>query len=419
MQSRRKYNYLFIAILALLVAMCTTTSKTSRTNLATLYHPDKQFAQLDAVAFNTSDTTSDVYVKVNFNDLLYQKDLYSGQYRCSYRLSFILKKSYESAEIVSTGSLVYGDSVNYGKIASCTHSFQVPARYPDNYVLEIELYDLNRKASSWKYLNIWKSSRNGRQEFLAFDRNEDLLFRNYLSPGETFRLLTGLADVNTLTVSCYYRDFPVARPPYVEDKDKSFDYRPDSLFIIPVTEGRSEWMELRRQGFYHFRKDTTQRDGFTLFIFEDGYPELFSADQLREPLRYITTRKEYDSLMSAEQPKAAVDNFWLKTAGSEERARTLIQKYYTNVEESNRYFTSYIEGWKTDRGLIFTVLGKPNYVYRSDNSEEWLYGEPQNRNSLSFVFARVNNPFTDNDYMLLRTPTYKEPWFITVQSWRR
>jgi GWxTD domain-containing protein len=154
-------------------------------------------------------------------------------------------------------------------------------------------------------------------------------------------------------------------------------------------------------------------------VFDEGFPEIYTPEQLRAPLKYITTNKEFDLLMASDQPKAAVDNFWLSKAGNEERAKSLIQKYYRNVEESNAYFTSYLEGWKTDRGLIYTVLGKPNYVYRSENTEEWIYGEPEHRNSLWFTFVKVKNPFTDRDYMLLRSPTFKDPWNITVQSWRR
>jgi GWxTD domain-containing protein len=137
------------------------------------------------------------------------------------------------------------------------------------------------------------------------------------------------------------------------------------------------------------------------------------------PLRYITAKAEYEKITESVDQKEAVDQFWLNTAGTPARAKTLIQKYYNNVEEANRYFSSYHEGWKTDRGIVFIIFDRPDYVYRSDNTEEWIYGEPEHRNSLRFDFIKVKNPFTDNDYMLLRNPSMKDPWYITVQSWRR
>jgi GWxTD domain-containing protein len=205
----------------------------------------------------------------------------------------------------------------------------------------------------------------------------------------------------------------------VEGREAVFQYKPDSIFLVPLFNGESDWLELPDHGFYHFQKDTSLRDGFTVFRFPDSYPDLTVANQLWGPLRYITSRKEFDSLMLSQNTKAAVDEFWLKTARTQERALVLLQKYYLHVEEANRYFQSYHEGWKTDRGLIYVVFGKPTYVYRGEGIEEWVYGEPQNRNSLRFTFIKVKNPFTDNDYMLLTSPTFKDPWFITVQSWRR
>ena len=412
--------YHFIVVMALfLAAGCASTNQTSRINLAFLYHPEKQFANLESVVYHLNDTASDIYVKVNFSDLLYAKDPFSGLYICSYRLSCKMWKGYEEGEVVFFSSELSGDSINYGRNAGTIHSFQLPARYPGNYIVALELFDMNRKASTVQYVNILKSDRAGRQNFLVFGQEDQLLFRTYLYPDQGFKIVTDDREQATLTVNCYFRDFPLARPPYLEDREPVFNYLPDSVFLLPLSSGQTGRIALNRRGFYHIRKDTTRREGLTLFIFEEGFPEIFSAEQLREPLKYITTKKEFDSLMASSQPKAAVDNFWLTMAGSPERAKSLIQKYYGNVEESNLYFTSYHEGWKTDRGLIYTVLGKPNYVYRSDDSEEWIYGEPQHRSSLRFTFLKVKNPFSDNDFMLLRSPTFKEPWFITVQSWRR
>jgi GWxTD domain-containing protein len=260
---------------------------------------------------------------------------------------------------------------------------------------------------------------SGKQNFLVVNRNNGLIFKDYIPEGEQFKIITDKPELKYLFVSHYQREFPVARPPYTEDRDQVFIYKPDSAFIMPLFNGETDWMVLDKPGFYHFRKDTINRAGLTLYNFPGGFPEINTAEQLRDPLRYITSRKEYDTLMEAVDVKAAVDDFWLKTARTPERAKNLIQKYYSNVEEANLYFTSYLEGWKTDRGLIYIIFGKPTYVYRSKANEEWIYGDPQNRSSLRFTFVQVNNPFTDNDYTLLRTPTLKEPWFITVQSWRR
>jgi GWxTD domain-containing protein len=419
MRNRKAKLLLIFSVLIVFFSGCYTASKVSLHNLVYLYQPEKQFAELNCYVFHTSDSTSTLFVEVLFSNLVYQKDAFTGLYTSSYSLNYKLTAGYESKDILSASSIVSGDSLNYGKNTSIVHSFNFKAKYPGDYLLEITLNDLNRQAGSTRYFKVQKSTMNGRQNFLVLNRNRELVYRNYLPDNETIRIIADDHEKESLFVNYYNRNFPVARPPYTEDKEPVFEFKPDSVFRVSLSNGESEWMTLEKPGFYHFRKDTSSRDGLTLFRFPEGYPEINTAEQLRDPLRYITTRKEYDTLMESSQVKAAVDDFWLKTARSPERAKLLIQKYYSNVEEANKYFTSYLEGWKTDRGLIYIIFGRPDYVYRGNDSEEWIYGEPENRSSLRYTFIRVNNPFTVNDYMLLRSPTLKESWFVTVQSWRR
>jgi GWxTD domain-containing protein len=413
-------NIIFKLVILLILAVgCGTTSNVSLQNLAFLYEKDKKFSDLNSWIYHSTDSTSTLFVEVLFSSLVYQKDPYTGLYASSYRLSYKLTTGYDSKDILETSSIISGDSLNYGKNTGIVHSFEVKAKYPGKYLLEVTLFDLKRQSGTTRYLGLDKSSRNGRQNYLVLDRNNALIFKNYIPAGEQFKIVTDQSETGNLYVSFYHRDFPVARPPYTEDREQVFAYIPDSVFYVPLFKGESEWITLDKPGFYHFRKDTLSREGLTLYRFYDGFPEINSAEELRAPLRYITTRKEYDTLMEDGNIKAAVDNFWLKTAKTPERAKVLIQKYYSNVEDANLYFTSYHEGWKTDRGIIYIIFGTPDFVFRSKDSEEWLYGEPQNRNSLHYTFVKVNNPFTDNDYMLLRSPTLKDSWFITVQSWRR
>jgi GWxTD domain-containing protein len=419
MMSIRRTRLIVAVSFLLILAGCEVTSKVSLKNLVSLYQPEKQFSDLECCVFHTSDSTSTLFVRVVYSDLVYEKDQFTGLFTSSYSLNYKLTSGYEFKDVLSTNSIVSGDSLNYGKSAEIVHSFDIKVKRPGDYLLEITLFDMNRQSSSTRFFKVFKNTSYGRQNFLVLNRNQELIFKNYMMEREPVRIISDDISREFLYVSYYHRDFPLARPPYTDDREPVFDFRPDSAYQLALSNGESEWVILDKPGFYHFRKDTVSREGLTLYHFPEGFPEVTTAEQLRDPLRYITTRKEYDTLLMADNVKAAVDNFWLKTSRSPERAKILIQRYYSNVEEANKYFTSYLEGWKTDRGLIYIIFGRPDYVYRANDSEEWIYGEPENRSSLRYTFARVNNHFTDNDYMLLRSPTLKESWFITVQSWRR
>jgi GWxTD domain-containing protein len=200
---------------------------------------------------------------------------------------------------------------------------------------------------------------------------------------------------------------------------KPFQYKEDSIFILKLSSDGIINFTANKKGFYHFQCDSTSHEGFTLFNFSDTFPEVKKAEELVPPLRYITSRFEYDELNNNPNKKVAIEKFWLNSTSNQERARDMIKKYYNRVKEANQYFSSYIEGWKTDRGMMFLIYGSPTITYKTENSETWIYGEENNVNSISYSFIRVNNPFTDNDFTLERSAFYKQSWDMAVDVWRQ
>ena len=175
---------------------------------------------------------------------------------------------------------------------------------------------------------------------------------------------------------------------------------------------------LDKTGIYHFQYDTLVKEGLTVFRFEEDFPRLTAAESLIESIRFLTTREEYDKIRSSTDKKQAVDEYWLSMAGNRERARVLIRSYYSRVQYANFFFTSYFEGWKTDRGLIYIIFGPPSSIYRDNDSESWNYSQVNNYGPLSFTFDRINNPFSPNDYRLRRSIYYELPWYRAVDTWR-
>ena len=173
-------------------------------------------------------------------------------------------------------------------------------------------------------------------------------------------------------------------------------------------------------GIYHLQADMNEADGLTLFQFDEGFPEVSSPALAVAPLRYLTTENEFKRLLSYQDYKVAVDSFWLERASQQpQRAKNMIKRYYSRVQLVNNLFTSFREGWKTDRGLVYILYGAPTEVYREDGEEEWVYGERGNPMSIRFFFDEVKNPFTENELELERSPMYKTSWMIAIENWRR
>lgn len=280
----------------------------------------------------------------------------------------------------------------------------------------LKITDVNSGKSESRQFVIDKRSANNRQNFLLFQRDKRLpVYKDYITRPNRLRIKNNQGK--DMTVRYYQRYFPLPPPPFSNYSPPPFKYDADSIFTVRATPDFSI-LEATKPGFYHVLTDDSQKEGFTLFTFADPFPLVATSQQMFESVRYLTTEWEFREMKQKGDVRQAVEKFWLDCAGSKNKARELIDLYYGRVEEANAFFTSYVEGWKTDRGLIHIVYGKPNIIYRSPNSETWIYGEDRNVMSLSFTFVKVINPFTDNDYRLERDENFKASWYRAIESWR-
>lgn len=233
------------------------------------------------------------------------------------------------------------------------------------------------------------------------------------------RLTTEDTTSRNWLVKYYFRNFPAPIPPFVEMNRKPFNYLPDSIFSLALKNGKTPYFVPKQTGFYFFQPDSSLAEGPTLFRMNQGFPKITNHDQMREALRYITSSKEFQQLNNYNLPQQAVDSFWVANTGREDLATELIRKYYSRIETANKLYTSYTDGWKTDRGMIYIVVGKPTQVYRSFEQEVWIYGDYDDPRALKFYFNKAKNPFTENDYVLVRNKNYQSYWYENVQLWRR
>ena len=158
-----------------------------------------------------------------------------------------------------------------------------------------------------------------------------------------------------------------------------------------------------------------------VLVAPNAYPDLSTAAELIEPLRYLTTTQERQRLTDAPDPKRAVDKFWLDIAqGNQRLGKELIKSYYGRVTAANRLFAAHKAGWLTDRGLLYVVLGPPPGVRRlADGEERWYYpdGGPSG-GPITYTFRPRPSTFAPDYYELVRRPEYELLWYAAVEKWR-
>ena len=110
--------------------------------------------------------------------------------------------------------------------------------------------------------------------------------------------------------------------------------------------------------------------------------EATDLDKSIEQLRYIAKGgeiKKMKKLASEEKLKAFLEYWKQRDPTPDTEANELMEEYYRRVEFTNQNFSTFLEGWKSDRGMVYILLGPPSEIERhpfesgSKPYEIWTY----------------------------------------------
>ncbi len=408
-------RYISVLILVLLNVSCYTSRDLSTKNMASFYKPTDNIYHPEFSAWNQRDSSIRLFVKVIPAEFLYVRQSDAG-FKSFLKVMLEVVHSYDDTRVLDSTSSVFTFDI-LDKSAAKIVNLDLPTKQVGNLMLRVVLYDLNKGAYEDYFVPLEIDNQATRNDFLFTNRRNEILFDNYGTTSDSFNVAFKDPAVKTMWCKYYRRNFSLPAPPFSFDIKSEFNYTPDSIFQVSVND--SFPIVFPESGFYHLQQDTTIKGGATIYRFEPGFPNVSTPQHLLESMRYLTSKKEFEEMRKSVNLKAAVDNFWLARGGSEEKTRALIRKYYGRVQDANKYFTSYTEGWRTDRGMIYVIFGAPSTLYLSAESETWIYGTPNSTLALNFFFTKVINPFTPNDMTLSRAPIYESNWYRAVETWRQ
>lgn len=408
----------FIAFLLACFCLACGTSSLRLSNYAQLYssdivlHPDYRVYHL------SSDSTA-LYFKLNTDNLLYNRPEKSSSFQARIRLEVQVFNSLEEKLPRASDSVVFVDVDNTQQKKDLIGSIRLAIPEGKNFICKVVLTDLNRNAADTKFLVIFKEPEVlERQGFLACSESgipvvgriikteESLLVRYKLKPVSAIRFLV---------LSTHVRP---ALPPFSSDTGAAESMKIKASYTIYDSAGYFRVPVADNASVFFFQADSLIGEGTSLLKFSPVYPKVSRGEDMIGPLRYLTTDEEYQQLETAPNKKLAAETFWIRCCGSKERAKEVIKRFYKRVEEANEYFTSYKEGWKTDRGMIYIMFGAPDGLYMRDMGESWVYGQDASMNQINCIFSKVDNPFTENDLILQRNPSYRPVWYASIESWR-
>jgi GWxTD domain-containing protein len=427
--SRNKGMFVTLILLAAVAVSCKTLQPAiDSKDLSYIYNPTKNPIHPRYNITNQSETRSFISVKFLPTDLFFSEANPEGKPIASMLITVKLYNTTQGRLLADTSYI----SVNLvRKEGELEYICNLPLSVKPGlqYLAEVKILDRVRAVVVQSFVPFNTLSDNNRYNFEArgyFENNE--IFNPVMRRNEYVSLSYLKGRIDSLFIS-FYKPFRVnPDPPSMLLPEKTIDYGPDTIIPIPYSDTLP--MMFPKEGIYLCSTGREIKEGFTFFNFGLSYPEMNSPELMIEPLTYLASEDELNAMRTSDKPKVALDEFWIKCGGNVDKARELIRIYYTRVQVANYYFTSYKEGWRTERGMIYIMYGPPDKVYKSSEGETWGYRKPEIKSSwgyryrvkedyLFFNFRFKDNIFTDNDYYLSRSESLVTLWDKAVASWKK
>lgn len=408
---------LSLLLLSWIVSSCATLYQSNDPhNVASIYNPSSTPLHPQYNVFHVSDSVSVLTLRVFTQELLFNAANPQNQMQAHLKIRYRLYQSYDDQSLADSGTVEYTireeDGARY-----FAKDIRLKAKRLRKYSLHLVATDMLRKKSTQHFLLLDKTTYNTEQDFLLKKPENGLpFFREYIRAGEQVNIEYRSAPKKTLFVQYFSKDFPLPAPPFAKADVEMPQIKPDSLWQYDFN--GNFLFELPYKGTYRFSVDEEEHAGITTFNFENQqFPRVQTSKQMLRPLKYLTSSQEFEKMKNAPNHKLEVDNFWLAATGNTDRARELIRIFYNRVQLANFYFTSYTEGWRTDRGMIYLIFGPPAVVHKSDRTERWEYSG-KSSDKVVFYFEHQPHNFADNYYQLRRDNVYSSRWREAVEAWR-
>jgi len=102
---------------------------------------------------------------------------------------------------------------------------------------------------------------------------------------------------------------------------------------------------------------------------------------LSEDVLYIITpdeRKAFLQLSTNEEREQFIEQFWLRrNPNPDEQTNSFKEEHYRRIAYANEHFASGAPGWRTDRGRIYIMWGKPDEIESHPTGGNW--DRPENQ----------------------------------------
>lgn len=412
---------LFIPLLvSTLVFSCVTVTPTVapspsyKYNFSSLYNPSESILHPECRAYINSDSTALLFYRIKTPELM-QIVTDPSSYKVKLQIKYILR-DVTTFNVVDSSS--FNNVIDLKSVGPYLQSY-FNIKIPDKAVYKLIISISGSMENSGKRLileldnsSVFSSTHFLLEEF--FSESWNVKFDNLFKEESKYRISSKTHNGALVNFDYFAFSNYVCVPPYYLTNN-SFDLLTvDSSFLYKI----GDTLTVGKEGLYVLKPSSQEMKNISFVNGGKTFPEINVLQDMVEPLKILTTNKEYNEIIGCSDLKLAVDNFWLSKSNNSKFAKEQIRVFYNRVVLANKYFTEDKVGWKTDRGNLYVMMGSPSVINMTSNSEEWFYGENPAVAGILFVFDRVNVPGVGICHILRRDTNYQPIWAQALLTWK-
>ncbi len=390
-------TYLFVCLFPLI--SMSQVENVSRLAVRTV-NPFFYYNALNFIDEDSSLTRIDLYIQVPYTQLTFIKD--GNSFTSTYEISAGI---YDTKDKIITEKIwserislaTYSESISRGGSNISLRSFRLQ---PGEYKIKIYMEDREskRNATANADLNV----RNFRT--YNFSVSDILLVKDYSEIGGTRRIVPNITNNIVFSDSGFYIFWEFYKQSEdslfnVNCKIKNQDGEVVLNFDTPYrfsADKNPVFLKIQKQDFKLGEYIVTvsaisnnpnegpynvSKKIFSRWI---GVPKsIVDLNKAIEQMIYITSRENIKNMLNLKEESERFSmfmDFWKSKDPTPSTAdNELMDEYYGRIEYSTKNFSNYMEGWKTDMGMVFVILGPPNNVdrypfnYDTPAHEVWEY----------------------------------------------
>ena len=408
--------FFFVASALLFLSSCYTSNEVTNYDYSYLYDENQAIINPKYKIFHHSEDSSTLYYELNSGDILYERILGDSTKAANVKMKYTIYADRDLTIVLDSGGQ---NLANYGSNGQ-KRLLQNAIRFKFNKRkvawLTVRFRDANKDFNVINVLEVDKRNNSNNQYFNYLHGDQILFDQRSISKKVSIQKST-LVEIDNFVMELSNKSFNMTPPPFAQQMNYEIKVPADSSYQFSFSNNVFHFSNPGVYNRFHAIGDSGQYNH--IFYFGNQFPKLNQITEFIDPIRYISTSTEYKNLKSAVNPKKGLDAFWLKLGKSEDNSKELLKEYYHRIEIANQFFTSYKEGWKTDRGIIYVIYGAPSSIRKNADKEVWVFGEENNVLSVQFRFYQPENSNISNHFEMVRNSDYKNNWYRQVDLWRQ